>query len=463
MRRGIFADVLRSPLGLVLALALAIVTTPCGAQESGGSFGGSAWDDEPSGGGGGSIDYGGGGGFTGGGAAPQDDWAERQAQAERDRQEAERRAEEARRAEEEARRAEEEARQAAERARLAEEARRAAERARRLALPPSLRVADLPWPATPAFPRVASPRVLPLEAPLAPPAPVDDGWAPREPATIAPASLPVVGPPSVLDGFVCGAPTAMVLLALALVITRLLRPSSRTSAFVPVPGPPATSAGAPPRASERGPAGPAMRLSIAFDWTVRAQLQAELAALATRFDLRTRPGLASGARATASLLAASAHAARYASWELSTGDPRAWFQARANDARARYRAELVRNDAVRATPEYRAREDEGAGLVVVTVVVAGKAPIVPPPARFDAAALESAIARIAPGATDPIVALEVIWSPAADDDRMSSYELEKLYPELQRIAEGVGARECRYCHAAFPTELGRCPSCGAPV
>jgi hypothetical protein len=53
----------------------------------------------------------------------------------------------------------------------------------------------------------------------------------------------------------------------------------------------------------------------------------------------------------------------------------------------------------------------------------------------------------------------------AEQDRMSSAELEQLYPELalidpQRIA---GKTACAFCSGAFPMELLRCPHCGAEV
>lgn len=423
----------RRLLSLALVSALALVGTlgaaTGSAQESGGSFGGSAWDDEPSGGG---SSYGGGSSAS---SSSSSDWSAESAEADRRREEDERRAAEEARAEAER----EAARRAAEAAAAAAAA--AAERARKLALPPAARVAELTWPATPAYPPVASPRVAALDAPLAS-APSESGrWsAPGAPAALT-GHVIVYGPFNTLGAVFCGGPPTFGLLALALLLTRRRRPA-------PVVAP---------------LAGPAMRLSIAFDWTARAALQAELAAMATRFDVRTRPGLSEASRAMAALLAQHAGAARYVSWELSTGDARRWFQTRAQDLRARFRAELVRNDATSATPSFTARESEGQGLVVVSIVVAGKRPIVPPKAAFSLASLGAAIACIADRPPGETLALEVIWSPAAENDRMSSYELEKLYPELQRVTEGVGARQCLYCKGPFPTELGRCPACGAPI
>jgi uncharacterized membrane protein len=425
----------RSARLVVIASAIAIALAGAArAQESGGSFGGSAWDDEPSSpsGGGASTDYGGSGSV----ASPQDDWATRQADEERERQAA---AERERAAAEAARVAAE-----AEAARIAAEA---AERARRLALPPADRVAALSWPASPAFPSVSSPSVIEPDRPIGERASRASWVSPQQaPAQFAPAHE-VRGSWNALGAIPCGGVSTLVLLGAALLLTRLTTLAPRR-------------AGAGSRTVAA--AGPAMRVSIAFDWTARAQLQSALASMASRFDMRTRPGLTEASRAIATLLDQHASAARYVSWELSTGDARSWFQNRTNDLRARFRAELVRNDAVTQSPAFRAREDEGQGLVVVTVVVAGKTPIRPPSAAFDLPSLRAAIAAIADHPAGQTLALEVIWSPAAENDRMSSYELEKLYPELQRISEGVGARQCPYCRGPFPAELGKCPSCGAP-
>ena len=81
----------------------------------------------------------------------------------------------------------------------------------------------------------------------------------------------------------------------------------------------------------------------------------------------------------------------------------------------------------------------------------------------DAAQIRQSLQDRAAILPQQLVALEVVWSPADDNDRMSSYELEQRYPELQRVSDGVGRVACAYCRAPFPRELGRCPSCGGPV
>ena len=59
--------------------------------------------------------------------------------------------------------------------------------------------------------------------------------------------------------------------------------------------------------------------------------------------------------------------------------------------------------------------------------------------------------------------LELIWSPSEPGDRMSSAELEVLYPELARLDASVGRVACSHCAAVFARELGTCPACGAPA
>lgn len=410
------------------------LATAAHAQESGGSFGGSSWD-EPAGGGGG----GGGGSFGGGGSSPSyDDSAQRAEQA---RQEAARAAEEQRRADEE-------------RARIAREeaaaaAAAAAERARILALAPAARVHEVTWPAAPAFPAIASPEIAPIDRELPSTSDRSASWTPSLGPPIEAAATVIEGPWNVFAAVPCGGALTLLLLMGAGLLMLRGRPSQLGPSFV---------AARPISPSS----GSAMRISLAFDWTARAQLQASLAEMAKRSDMRTRAGLDTASGQLAQLLTSHADAVRYVTWELSTGDARSWFQTRTNDLRARYRAELVRNDATTEGRTFEAHENEGAGLVIVSVIVAGKQPISAPRAAFDVAALRDAIRRIRERPANQTLALEVVWSPAAENDRMSSYELEKLYPELQRIREGVGAQQCLYCKGPFPAELGMCPNCGAP-
>lgn len=214
-------------------------------------------------------------------------------------------------------------------------------------------------------------------------------------------------------------------------------------------------------------------LAIGVDWRARAELQEGLARMAASGDTATEAG-------RAKLLGEAALALRRAelSWlyvgyqELGWLAPSAAeraFRNSAADARARFRRELVRNaDGVvtEAAPgELAARPEEGPGLIVVTVVTVARRKLRAVTDLRDAASIRAALDDRCSVAADQLVAFEVVWSPAAEDDRMSSAELEQHYPDLSLIdpATIAGRVFCSYCQGPLPMELLRCPHCGAAV
>lgn len=101
---------------------------------------------------------------------------------------------------------------------------------------------------------------------------------------------------------------------------------------------------------------------------------------------------------------------------------------------------------------------------MVTLFVASDRPVTSPVPRH-ATALRSALnSLLALGPTN-LVALEVVWSPALETDRMSTAELEQLYPELALIdpASIAGRTFCAHCTGPYARELMTCPHCGAPA
>jgi hypothetical protein len=83
----------------------------------------------------------------------------------------------------------------------------------------------------------------------------------------------------------------------------------------------------------------------------------------------------------------------------------------------------------------------------------------------DAGQIRAALADRGALQGQQMVALEVIWSPAAENDRMSTAELESVYTELKLIDPNsiAGRIFCAYCSGPFPAELLNCPHCGAPA
>ncbi|MDQ3037692.1 MAG: DUF1517 domain-containing protein [Myxococcota bacterium] len=211
-------------------------------------------------------------------------------------------------------------------------------------------------------------------------------------------------------------------------------------------------------------------LQIAIDARSRRFVQDALGKMVATSDTASRQGLAELLGAAARALSSAKLAWIYAG--ATRFDPMPQSEARAthgrasHDARSRFQTELVRKvDGTLRTevaPELVAREHEGEGAVVVTLVVASYAPLVAvDPARVDE--IDALLARLAALTPAQLVALALIWSPSAENDRMSTAELEAVYPELTRLVAAVGRVFCTYCAGPHAAELTKCPHCGAPT
>ncbi len=204
------------------------------------------------------------------------------------------------------------------------------------------------------------------------------------------------------------------------------------------------------------------RVSIAFDWTARPALQQALTAAAERFDMSSIEGLHRAANAVVTLLHKNLDAARYAMWQSFSETPQSADE-RLNrtimDIKSRYRHDVTAG----AQIDIKSRAEEGQGLVVVSLIVGGER-LLDLPRSFTPVALSSAIASCVPHDPRQLVALEVVWSPALETDRMSSAEMESVYPELlpTKSMSPLGRVSCGYCNAIYAGELQACPGCGAP-
>jgi uncharacterized membrane protein len=214
-------------------------------------------------------------------------------------------------------------------------------------------------------------------------------------------------------------------------------------------------------------------LSLGIDWRARRELQARFGELAGSGDVKSKEGRVRLLREVTLLLRRAEQSWLYAgvvNHSLASRETaEASFRRAAADARARYKKELVRADesgVLRTDPgEQTARRTEGEGVVVVTVVVAARREIVDVDHAADARALRQLLSIMSSMVSHQLAALEVIWSPSVEDDRMSTAELETLYPELVKIDERsiAGRVFCSYCSGPFAAELMKCPHCGAPL
>jgi hypothetical protein len=213
-------------------------------------------------------------------------------------------------------------------------------------------------------------------------------------------------------------------------------------------------------------------LSLGLDWRARAQLQAQLKRLAETGDTRSPGGLAQLLSETVLALRRSEMSWLYASYKdegaHAPQNAQPLFSRIAQEYRARFQSELVRGASgglqQQDAPAMTAKATEGEGTVVVTIVLASRRPM----QGFhvhDAAQIRNALADRGGLQGPQMVALEVIWSPAAENDRMSTAELETVYPELKLIDPNsiAGRIFCAYCNGPFPAELLNCTHCGAPA
>jgi len=210
-------------------------------------------------------------------------------------------------------------------------------------------------------------------------------------------------------------------------------------------------------------------VSVALDARARPFVQRRLDVIATSAELDNPLGRARALRQTLDVLRTTRGSWAYGvvrdTVPMDPEHAEPSFARVVSDYRARYRDELRRADAggsvSRVAGTYRMRSDEGEGLVVVTLALARWGTF-PDTHATGIDAIEHALARAAEVAPDELVAFEVIWSPADDADRMSSHELQTIYPELQPLAvERFGAETCAHCGTSFARELPRCPLCGA--
>ncbi|MBP6829902.1 MAG: DUF1517 domain-containing protein [Deltaproteobacteria bacterium] len=442
----------RAQGGRVVAWVIALLLArSAAAQHTGGSFGGSR------GFGGGSSHSSSssssssssgssrsGSSWGGSSSSSSDDYAARQRREDERRRREEAREAEERAAQERRRRAEEAERARQEQLRLERE-RLAAE----LALPPSQRALSDRFVGGFAYPPLAD------HAHTVRPDPAGRRvawWGGEATPPVGPRTRKRVGAGMYAFGLAA-------LLTLAYVLRRAWRRWQRPDAYVrgraAFPG--SAPSGVGPRATLRV-------LTVAIDWTRRAAVQQALAAQSGRHDLSTAQGMFASWVAVRAILQESRRAIRYVGWQhelVPVSEAGRRFEALADDLRGRYVVETVREAARTAGPTAGPRREEGGGLVVVSVVVGMDGVRKALPTAQSAATLGQVLGNLGGGDAEALVALRTVWSPTDEGDRLSSAELEALYPSLHRLDDGVGRVTCAHCRAVWARELGCCPSCGA--
>jgi uncharacterized membrane protein len=214
-------------------------------------------------------------------------------------------------------------------------------------------------------------------------------------------------------------------------------------------------------------------IRVGLDARVRPYAQKELARIAKVADTGTPQGLVLMLNEVGLMLRrlrdAWVYGGAHNQHMAPMGSARQDFQQQVARARATFRHETIRNSDGHTTEAAAVggprRSEEGPGIVLVTLIVAARQELFTVDKIGDGDDLRRALEVLSALTSHSLVATEIVWTPAAEDDRMSSVELEALLPGAVFPIHGamVGKVVCTYCSGPFPAELLSCPHCGAPA
>ncbi|HTL32287.1 MAG TPA: DUF1517 domain-containing protein [Kofleriaceae bacterium] len=215
-------------------------------------------------------------------------------------------------------------------------------------------------------------------------------------------------------------------------------------------------------------------LRVVIDGRARKFIQTSLRQIAQSCDTSTRDGRAAMLSQVTLLLRKVRDAWIYGGARNEPmgmlRDMKATYDRHVDDARTRFTVETISNAQGRklelsAGPLW-FKSDEGEGVILVTIVIAARTELFTVQKIADGEDLRKALEGAGYLGPDLLVAVDVIWTPSEENDRMSTMELEARYPAPMLIPiQGalVGKTFCTYCSGPFPAELQSCPHCGAPA
>ena len=180
------------------------------------------------------------------------------------------------------------------------------------------------------------------------------------------------------------------------------------------------------------------RLQLAFGRTGRG-VQERLATFASQGDTSSEAGLAALLQQTALELLRQKDSVRYAGADgrgpMSLTNAETTMNSLALAERSHFQVERVRAADGRVNTSTVAAEEgkEALELVVVTVVVATRAPLTAFKEVGSPEELEALLSDLGGVSPEGLLGLEVIWTPADPDDSMTETDVMTTYPDLRGI------------------------------
>ncbi len=215
-------------------------------------------------------------------------------------------------------------------------------------------------------------------------------------------------------------------------------------------------------------------LRVALDGRARKFVQRELKVIADQYDTSTAVGRAGMLSEVANLLRRTRDAWVYGGAVnepmRTVSQTKPAYDRFVDDARSRFQHETISNvqgqRRIAAGPDITPHSFEGEGLILVTLIIAARTQLYTVSFIRDGEDLRKALEAVSYLSAEQLVAVDIVWTPSEENDRMSSMELEARYPRPEVIpitGALVGKTFCVYCSGPFPAELVSCPHCGAPA
>jgi len=180
------------------------------------------------------------------------------------------------------------------------------------------------------------------------------------------------------------------------------------------------------------------KLQLALGRSARG-IQDRLASFAAQGDTSTESGLAALLQQTALELMREKDAIRYASAEahgpMSLTNAETSMNGMTLAERARFQVERVRGADGRVHQSTATAEEgrEALELVVVTIVVATRAPLHQFGELTNEEQLRAILAELGGASPSGLLGMEVVWTPADSNDSMTETDVMTTYPELRSL------------------------------
>jgi uncharacterized membrane protein len=176
-----------------------------------------------------------------------------------------------------------------------------------------------------------------------------------------------------------------------------------------------------------------LRVSLAFLGTEKA-LQRDLEALARSGRAGTEQGDALLVREACLLMTRSADAMTRVFFEqqrgLSSEAARARLEEVGMDLRSRYEEESVRSDEGGVRERAAAKQDDVSEVVVVSVVVAYRPPVLAETQLVGSAPVVALLRQIGGLGGERLLGMEISWDPVSPEEALTTKDLDRVYPEL---------------------------------